>query len=62
MENYLEEVKQALIDLEIPLDEKSWNFVGKFMYFYEKGVEDGKKEMKEKILKKISQVKEYDDD
>jgi len=61
MENYLDEMKQSLKDLGIPLDENSWNFVGKFIYFYEKGVEDGKKEMRDKILKKINQIKEYED-
>ena len=61
MENYLDEMKQSLKDLGIPLDENSWNFVGKFIYFYEKVVEDGKKEMRDKILKKINQIKEYED-
>ena len=61
MENLLDKIKQSLIDLNIPLDENSWSFVGEFMYFYNKGVEDGKKEMKEKIFEKIEQIKEYND-
>lgn len=59
--DYFEEVKKALKELGIPLDENAWNFVGKFKYFYDMGIEDGKKEMKDKIFRKIKNIEDNPD-